>query len=72
MFDLGVSTVKTLGEVVNVVEERPVIRSIRAPDNLLAGEALGFLDLRLVNSLGNEKVIRVPVPKEVVEFYAER
>ena len=71
MFDLGVSTVKTLGEVVNVVEQRPVIRSIKAND-LIAGDALGFLDLRLVNTLGSEKVIRVPVPKEVLEFYAER
>lgn len=67
LFD-GVSTVKTLGEVVGLVEQRPVIRSIRAND-LIPGNTLGFLDLRLVNTLGEEKVVRVPVSSEVIDFY---
>jgi hypothetical protein len=66
--DNKVSVVKTLGEVVNVVQERPVIRSIHAKD-LIAGNTLTFLDLRLVNQQGAEKVIRVPVPPEVSDFY---
>jgi hypothetical protein len=64
----GVSTVKTLGEVVGLVEQRPVIRSNRTND-LIPGNALGFLDLRLVNFLGEEKVVRVPVSSEVIDFY---
>jgi hypothetical protein len=64
----GVSTIKTLGEVVNLVEQRPVIRSVRAND-LIPRNTLGFLDLRLVNHLGEEKVVRVPVSPEVIDFY---
>lgn len=64
----GVSTVKTLGEVVGLVEQRPVVRSIRAND-LIPGNTLAFLDLRLVNILGEEKVVRVPVSSEVIDLY---
>jgi len=64
----GVSTIKTLGEVVGLVEQRPVVRSIKAGD-LIPGNVLSFLDLRLVNILGEEKIVRVPVSSEVVDFY---
>ena len=64
----GVRTIKTLGEVVGLVEERPVVRSIRAND-LIPGNALGFLDLRLVNILGEEMAVRVSVSSEVIDFF---
>ena len=65
----GVNTIKTLGEVVGLVEERPVVRSIRAGSNLIPGNILGFLDLRLVNILGEEMAVRVPVSSEVIDFF---
>lgn len=64
----GVRTVKTLGEVVGLVEQRSVVRSIRA-NELIPGNTQGFLDLRLINTLGEEKVVRVPVSSEVIDFY---
>ena len=64
----GVRTIKTLGEVVGLVEERPVVRSIKAND-LIPGNILGFLDLRLVNTLGEEMAVRVSVSSEVIDFF---
>lgn len=59
-----------LGEVVGLHEERPVHMN-RAGTTLIPGDSHFFLDLRLVNHLGREKIVRVPVPEAVFDFYSE-
>lgn len=63
---------KTLdfGDIVGVHEARPVYMN-RAGTELLPGNTQGYLDLRLVNRLGREKIVRVPVSDEVLDFFDE-
>lgn len=64
---------ENLGTIVSVVEERPTHLSQKT-GTLHAGNTLRFLDLNLVNHIGEEKVIRLQLPadvsQEVSDFYA--
>ena len=57
-----------IGKVVDLIEERPVRRNSKG--ELIAGNKQQFLDLLLCNAKGEEKLVRVPVGADVVEFYA--
>lgn len=59
---------QNLGRVVDLVETRPVCMGTEG--RLVAGDSSSFLDLLLRNAKGEEKLIRVPVPESVVDFYA--
>lgn len=56
------------GKVVDLIEERPVCRDSKGA--LLAGNTQQFLDLLLRNAKGDEKVVRVAVGPDVVDFFA--
>lgn len=56
------------GTVVGLIEQRPVYKSTKG--DLLAGNKQQFLDLLLRNAKGDEKLVRVPVDEEIVDFYS--
>lgn len=56
------------GIVVKYEQHRPVALDSKG-QTLLAGEIASFLDLRLTNRSGDERVMRVPVSNEVLDFY---
>jgi hypothetical protein len=56
-----------VGKVIGLIEQRPVCKNSKG--NLIAGDTQQFLDLLLCNAKGEEKLLRVPVDVEVVDFY---
>jgi len=57
-----------LGRVVDLIEQRPVRKNSKG--DLIAGNTQQYLDLLLCNAKGEEKLVRVPVEADVVDFYA--
>lgn len=58
----------SLGTVVAIGDERPVYHDKR--NSLIAGDTASYVDVLMVNMLGEKKLVRFPLSHEAREFYA--